>query len=160
MLIVLELGILQLWFGLCMVLLSLDVMMLSVNALDQDWVEQTLIKLKRELKVNQKLKISWNVPEINLHFRLVETKICAIQFWLKRKKERKLVIYLLFYCGFTSFSYHGLRLIRTLHSPTNKQSLSICAWLHVFNIPQRMNGTGCMAIIITVHIDVVIITRS
>ena len=56
MLIVLELDILQLWFGLCMDLLSLDVMMLSVNALDQDWVEQTLIKLKRELKVNQHLK--------------------------------------------------------------------------------------------------------
>jgi hypothetical protein len=55
MLIVLELDILQLWFGLCMDLLSLDVMMLSVNALDQDWVEQTLIKLKRELKVNQHL---------------------------------------------------------------------------------------------------------
>ena len=42
----LELDILQLWFDLCMVALSLDVMMQSVNALDQDRVAQILIKLK------------------------------------------------------------------------------------------------------------------
>jgi hypothetical protein len=75
---------------------------------------------------------------------------------VEKEKERKLVIYFLFYCGFTSFSYHGLRINRTLHSPTNKQSLSSCAWLHVFNIPQQMNGNRCTAIIITVYIDVVI----